>query len=57
VETAAAVVETETVTETELLSAGIVAGVMVHVLCDGAPTQVRLTLLGKGPPDEVNVNG
>jgi hypothetical protein len=57
VETAAAVVETETVTETELLSAGIVAGVMVHILCDGAPMQARLTLFGKGPPDEAKVNG
>jgi hypothetical protein len=50
-------VETETVTEAELLPAGIVAGEMVHVLCTGEPMQVRLTWLGKGPPDEANVNG
>jgi hypothetical protein len=51
------VVETVTVTETELLPAGIVAGEMVHVLSAGAPMQVRLTWFGKDPPDEVNVNG
>jgi hypothetical protein len=53
----AAVVDTETVTATELLPDAMVAGEMLQVVSAGAPVQVRFTWLANGPPDELNVIG
>ena len=56
-EATATVVETDTVTVTELLPAAMVAGETLQVASAGAPVHISLTWLANGPPDEANVSG
>jgi hypothetical protein len=47
-------VETDSVIVAALLPAAMVAGEKLQLVSAGAPTQVRLTWLANGPPEEAN---